>query len=824
MNQKFDVTGMTCSACSAHVEKSVKAVDGVLSVNVNLLQNSMTVDFDENKTSTAAIISAVESGGYGASVKGEKREDKDTASAHSDTVLKRFIWSLVFMIPLMYISMGHMLHLPLPGFLHGEGTHMINALTQFILTIPVLIINSKYFVNGFKALIRRAPNMDTLVATGSAAAVIYGVAMLYNMAWNVEHSHIVEDAAMNLYFESSAMILTLITLGKYFEARSKGKTSRAIQQLMKLTPKTATVEREGASVTIDTADIIKGDIVIVKAGESIPVDGVITEGYGSVDESSVTGESIPVDKSVGAKAIGGTVNTSGYFKMRAERVGDDTAIAKIIALVEEASSSKAPIAKLADRVSGVFVPVVMSIAAITAICWYVSGRGIGFALSMGISVLVISCPCALGLATPTAIMVGTGKGAQLGVLVKDAESLELAHKIKKVILDKTGTVTEGKPVVTDVFSADKHHLTVTAASAESLSEHPLSVAIVEYAKDIPLKKAENIVQLSGMGIRCNIDGNTVLAGNARLMQSEKIDISEYDKLAKELAQSGKTALYFAENNTLLGVIAVADKVKQTSKAAVKEFEDMGIEVAMLTGDNRQTAAAVANEIGIKTVFAEVLPTDKESYVRKAKEDGSVVAMVGDGINDAPALVSADVGIAIGAGTDIAIESADIVLMHSDLGDAVNAVKLSRAVIRNIKQNLFWAFFYNVIGIPIAAGVLFLPFGIKLNPMIASAAMSFSSVFVVTNALRLRFFDPNKNNKQSIARKEETVMTKTIKIEGMMCNHCTGRVSQLLNDMDGVTAVVSLENKNAVVTLTKEISDETLAKVITDAGYEVVGIE
>lgn len=828
MTQKFDVTGMTCSACSAHVEKSVKAVDGVLTVSVNLLKNSMNVDFDESKTSIDAIISAVESGGYGASVSGKKvqAKEKNTTKVQSDNILKRFIWSLVFMVPLMYVSMGHMLNLPMPFFLHGDGTHMINALTQFILTIPVLVINSKYFTNGFKALLRRAPNMDTLVATGSAAATIYGIAMLYNMAWNVEHSHIVSESAMNLYFESAAMILTLITLGKYLEARSKGKTSQAIQQLIRLTPQTAVVERDGAAVMINTEDIIKGDTVIVKAGESIPVDGVIIEGNGSVDESSVTGESIPVDKSVGAKAIGGTVNISGYFKMRAEQVGDDTAIAKIIALVEEASATKAPIAKLADKVSGVFVPIVMSIAVITAIIWYASGYGIGFSLSMGISVLVISCPCALGLATPTAIMVGTGKGAQLGVLVKDAESLELAHKVKKVILDKTGTVTEGKPVVTDIFGDDKEHLIITAASAENLSEHPLSAAVVEYAKDKQLKKAENIEQLAGRGIRCIIDGKTILAGNKKLMQSENIDISRYEQTAYQLAENGKTVLYFSENGVSLGIIAVADKIKETSKAAVKAFEDMGIEVAMLTGDNEKTALAVASAVGISNVYAEVLPTDKESYVRKAKEDGSIVAMVGDGINDAPALVSADVGIAIGAGTDIAIESADIVLMHSDLGDAVNAVKLSRAVIRNIKQNLFWAFFYNVIGIPIAAGLLYLPFGLKLNPMIASAAMSCSSVFVVTNALRLRFFNPIKNikEKQEIIRKEEKTMTKTIKIEGMMCNHCTGRVSQLLNDMDGVTAVVSLEDKNAVVTLSKDISDDELAKVITDAGYQVIGIE
>lgn len=828
MTQKFDVTGMTCSACSAHVEKSVKAVDGVLTVNVNLLKNSMNVEFDENKTSTDAIISAVESGGYGASVSGKngQAKEKDLAKEQSDNILKRFVWSLIFMIPLMYVSMGHMLHIPLPSFLHGDGTHMTNALTQFILTIPVLVINSKYFTNGFKALLRRAPNMDTLVATGSAAATIYGVAMLYNMAWNTEHSHIMSESAMNLYFESAAMILTLITLGKYLEARSKGKTSQAIQQLIRLTPKTATVERDGIALTINTEDIIKGDTVIVKAGESIPVDGVITDGNGSVDESSVTGESIPVDKSVGAKVIGGTVNLSGYFKMRAEQVGDDTAIAKIIALVEDASASKAPIAKLADKVSGVFVPIVMSIAVITAIIWYLMGYGIGFSLSMGISVLVISCPCALGLATPTAIMVGTGKGAQLGVLVKDAESLELAHKVKKVILDKTGTVTEGKPVVTDVIADNKEDLIITAASAEKLSEHPLSVAVVEYAKDKTLKKAENIEQLAGKGIRCTIDGKIVLAGNKKLMDSENVDILKYEHISYQLAEKGKTVLYFSENGKMLGIIAVADRIKETSKSAVQAFEDMGIEVAMLTGDNEKTALAVASEVGINKVYAEVLPTDKESYVRKAKEDGSIVAMVGDGINDAPALVSADVGIAIGAGTDIAIESADIVLMHSDLGDAVNAVKLSRAVIRNIKQNLFWAFFYNVIGIPIAAGLLYLPFGLKLNPMIASAAMSCSSVFVVTNALRLRFFNPIKNikEKQEIIRKEEKIMTKTIKIEGMMCNHCTGRVNQLLNEMDGVSAVVSLGNKNAVVTLSKDVSDEELAKVITDAGYQVVGIE
>lgn len=830
MVKKFNVSGMTCSACSAHVEKSVSSVVGVNSVNVNLLQNSMSVDFDENTASVEDIINAVKKGGYGASLKGEEKQHKQSveneAEKQSKSVLHRFIWSLVFMLPLMYVSMGHMLGLPMPFFLHGEGTHLINALTQLLLTIPVLVINSKYFKGGFKALINRAPNMDTLVATGSAAAVIYGIAMLYYMAWHTEHAHIAESAAMNLYFESAAMILTLITLGKYLEARSKGKTSQAVEQLIRLTPKTAFVERDGEITQIATEDIQKGDIVVVKAGESIPVDGVITEGNGSIDESSVTGESIPVDKSEGANTIGGTVNVSGYFKMRAERVGEDTAISKIIALVEEASSSKAPIAKLADKVSGVFVPVVMTIAVLTVAAWLIAGRGLGFALSMGISVLVISCPCALGLATPTAIMVGTGKGAQLGVLVKSAESLETAHKVKTVVLDKTGTVTEGKPTVTDIIGEDKERLVITAASAEALSEHPLSAAIVEYAKDRQLEKAENIKQLAGMGIGCEISGKKVLAGNKRLMTSEGIDISQYEKTVQKLSNEGKTALYFAENEAPLGIIAVADRIKETSADAVKAFEDMGIKVVMLTGDNEKTAAAVAKAVGIKNVRAEVLPSDKEAHVRAEKEKGAVVAMVGDGINDAPALVSADVGIAIGAGTDIAIESADIVLMHSNLGDAVNAVKLSRAVITNIKQNLFWAFFYNVIGIPIAAGLLYIPFGLKLNPMIASAAMSMSSVFVVTNALRLRFFNPIKSviNNNVKTGKEEKIMTKTIKIEGMACGHCTARVEKALNEMDGVTAVVSLENKNAVVTLTKDVSDDALAKTVTDAGYEVVGIE
>lgn len=844
MKQKFDVTGMTCSACSAHVEKSVSKLEGVQCVNVNLLQNSMVVEYDDNTLGTTDIIHAVESGGYGASVQGETKTQeapKNVAAEEMHHMKRRLIASFCFLIPLFYISMGHMMGAPLPAILLGDENVMIFALTQLFLTIPVLIINKKYFVVGFKALWNKAPNMDSLIALGSAASVVYSVFAIYSMAYAMGHGDLMtaHHYGMELYFESAAMILTLITVGKYMETRSKGKTSEAISKLMDLAPKTATVLRGGVEREIPVEEVVTGDTIIVKPGQRIPVDGKIIEGFSAVDESAITGESIPVEKQVGDTVIGATVNKSGYFRMTATRVGKDTTLSQIIALVEEAGASKAPIAKLADKVSGVFVPVVITIAILAAVIWFVAGnQPFSFALSIGIAVLVISCPCALGLATPTAIMVGTGKGAEYGILVKSAESLEIAHQVQTVVLDKTGTLTEGKPVVTDVVLAKgilRNRLLKQAAAVEALSEHPLAEAIVAYAKEkeVAFEKAENLTATAGQGVEADVAGKHILAGNLKMMQERGIQLGEWEAKAVELAEAGKTPLFFAENETFLGIVALADTLKPTSKAAVDAFHQMGIEVVMLTGDNKRTAEAIAKELDIQ-VIAEVLPQDKEREVRRLQEQGKKVAMIGDGINDAPALMRADVGVAIGAGTDVAMESADIILMKSDLMDAVTAIELSHATIRNIKENLFWAFFYNACGIPLAAGVFYPFLEWKLNPMFAAAAMSFSSAFVVGNALRLRLFRPKyaktttalpkEDIQKELNHKEEIGMKKVLKIEGMMCNHCTGRVEKALNDLDGVTAEVSLEGKSATVTLSKDVSDETLVQTVTDAGYEVVDIQ
>lgn len=844
MKQKFDVTGMTCSACSAHVEKSVSKLEGVQCVNVNLLQNSMVVEYDDNALGTTDIIHAVESGGYGASVQGENKTQeapKNVAAEEMHHMKRRLIASFCFLIPLFYISMGHMMGAPLPAILLGDENVMIFALTQLFLTIPVLIINKKYYVVGFKALWNRAPNMDSLIALGSAASVVYSVFAIYSMAYAMGHGDLMtaHHYGMELYFESAAMILTLITVGKYMETRSKGKTSEAISKLMDLAPKTATVLRNGVEQEIPVEEVVTGDTIIVKPGQRIPVDGKIIEGFSAVDESAITGESIPVEKQVGDTVIGATVNKSGYFRMTATRVGKDTTLSQIIALVEEAGASKAPIAKLADKVSGVFVPVVITIAILAAVIWFVAGnQPFSFALSIGIAVLVISCPCALGLATPTAIMVGTGKGAEYGILVKSAESLEIAHQVQTVVLDKTGTLTEGKPIVTDIVLAKgilRNRLLKQAAAVEALSEHPLAEAIVAYAKEkeVSFEKAENLQATAGQGVEADVAGKHILAGNLKMMQERGIQLGEWEAKAVELAEAGKTPLFFAENETFLGIVALADTLKPTSKAAVDAFHQMGIEVVMLTGDNKRTAQAIAKELDIQ-VIAEVLPQDKEREVRRLQEQGKKVAMIGDGINDAPALMRADVGVAIGAGTDVAMESADIILMKSDLMDAVTAIELSHATIRNIKENLFWAFFYNACGIPLAAGVFYPLLEWKLNPMFAAAAMSFSSAFVVGNALRLRLFRPKyaktttalpkEDIQKELNHKEEIGMKKVLKIEGMMCNHCTGRVEKALNDLDGVTAEVSLEGKSATVTLSKDVSDETLVQTVTDAGYEVVDIQ
>ena len=668
--------------------------------------------------------------------------------------------------------------------------------------------------------------MDSLIAIGSGAAFAYGIIAIYCIGYGLGHGdkEFAHSYMMNLYFESAAMILALITLGKFLESRAKGKTSQAIEKLIDLSPKTAVVIRDGKEVTVGVDDVQIGEIVVVKAGQSVPLDGVIVEGNGAIDESAITGESIAVEKNVGDKVIGATINKSGYFKFKVEKVGEDTALSQIIHLVEEASASKAPIAKLADKVSGIFVPVVISIAVITIIVWLLLGKGVSFALSMGISVLVISCPCALGLATPTAIMVGTGKGAQYGILTKSAESLETAHQVDTVILDKTGTITEGKPSVTDIAPvgiSDKELLQI-AASIEYLSEHPIAKAIVEKANGLELSNVADFEQIAGQGVKGSVDGKKVLAGNYKMMRENNIEVSEDEVFAKD----GKTSLYFAVDNKFVGIIAVADTIKATSRQAIEDMRNMGLDVIMLTGDNAVTANAIKNKLSLSSAVAEVLPSDKEDEVRKLQQSGHKVAMVGDGINDAPALTRADVGIAIGAGTDIAIESADIVLMKSDLQDVVTSIELSHSVIKNIKENLFWAFFYNALGIPVAAGVLYGIAGLKLNPMIAALAMSFSSVFVVSNALRLRFFKPKCNNIKTVKNeKENKTMTKTIKINGMMCSHCTGRVGEVLNAIDGVSAEVSLDNGGqAVVTLAKDVSDDVLKKAVVDAGYEVVGIE
>lgn len=818
---------MTCSACSAHVEKSVKKLDGVKSVNVNLLQNNMHVDFDETAISVDDIINAVVSGGYGASVAGKEQEKKDNKIDNEISNMKfRLVVSLVCLVPLMYISMGHMWGWPFLSVFHGAENGITFALTQMLLTLPIMYVNRKYYITGFKTLFHGAPNMDSLIAIGSGAAFVYGIIAIYCIGYGLGHGdkEFAHSYMMNLYFESAAMILALITLGKFLESRAKGKTSQAIEKLIDLSPKTAVVIRDGKEVTVGVDDVQIGEIVVVKAGQSVPLDGVIVEGNGAIDESAITGESIAVEKNVGDKVIGATINKSGYFKFKVEKVGEDTALSQIIYLVEEASASKAPIAKLADKVSGIFVPVVISIAVITIIVWLLLGKGVSFALSMGISVLVISCPCALGLATPTAIMVGTGKGAQYGILTKSAESLETAHQVDTVVLDKTGTITEGKPSVTDIAPvgiSDKELLQI-AASIEYLSEHPLAKAIVEKADGLELSDIADFEQIVGQGVKGNVDGKKVLAGNYKMMRENNIEVSEDEIFAND----GKTSLYFAVDNKFVGIIAVADTIKETSRQAIEDMRNMGLDVIMLTGDNAVTANAIKNKLPLSSAVAEVLPSDKEEEVRKLQQSGHKIAMVGDGINDAPALTRADVGIAIGAGTDIAIESADIVLMKSDLQDVVTSIELSHSVIKNIKENLFWAFFYNALGIPIAAGVLYGIAGLKLNPMIAALAMSFSSVFVVSNALRLRFFKPKCNNIKTVKNEKENItMTKTIKINGMMCSHCTGRVGEVLNAIDGVSAEVSLDNGGqAVVTLAKDVSDDVLKKAVVDAGYEVVGIE
>lgn len=751
--EKYTVSGMTCAACSAAVERAVSQVPGVSSVNVNLLANVMVVEYDESALDASRIIAAVSDAGYAAAPASAEQQRTQAAPVGAITdeiaqMKKRVVVSLVFMVLLMYVSMGHMLHLPVPAFLLGLENAGTMALLQFLLTLPVLLVNRQYFQVGFKTLWRRSPNMDSLIAIGSGAAVVYGVFALFRISYGLGHGELdlVARYSHDLYFESAGMILALITLGKFLEARSKGRTSDAIAKLMDLAPKTATVIRDGQEMEIPAADLVVGDIIVIRPGQSIPVDGVIIEGSSAVDESAITGESIPVAKTVGDPVVSATLNKAGAFKFRATRIGEDTTLAQIIRLVEEAGASKAPIAKLADRISAVFVPVVMAIALAAFIIWLLLGYPLEFALTTAVAVLVISCPCALGLATPVAIMVGTGQGALHGILIKSAEALETAHSVDTIVLDKTGTITEGRPQVTDVIPGPDlkpEELLQLAASLEKPSEHPLAEAVTAKAAQEGLEPApvDEFMAVPGKGIRAELGGKTYLAGNLAFMQENKIELGIFAAEADRLAEEGKTPMYFADTRRALGLIAAADVVKPTSRQAIAALESMGLDVVMLTGDNKRTAEAIRRELNLGSALAEVLPEDKEREIRRLQEQGRKVAMVGDGINDAPALARADVGIAIGAGTDVALESADIVLVKNDLRDVVTAVKLSRATLRNIKQNLFWAFFYNSLGIPLAAGLFYPLFGWKLSPMYAAAAMSLSSIFVVTNALRLRKFTP-----------------------------------------------------------------------------------
>ncbi|MDO5717877.1 MAG: heavy metal translocating P-type ATPase [Tissierellia bacterium] len=842
MKSEFDIRGMTCSACSQHVEKAVSNLEAVTKVSVNLLSNTMNVEYDGDKINELDIIDAVDKAGYQAISRDKKtlvsKDNSDDEISKENKDMKfRLIVSFLFMIPLMYIAMGDMVGLPVPNIFKGPENSVIFAFTQMLMTLPIIYVNRKYYINGFKSLIRKSPNMDSLIAIGSSAAFLYGLFVIYKLAFGLGHGYqdIVHKYMHSLYFESAAMILALITLGKYLEAKSKGKTTDAIKKLMDLSPKKAIRLEDGREVEIDIEEVRLGDILVVRPGSSIPVDGKVVDGKGSVDTSAITGESIPVEVFEGDEVIGSTILQLGSLKIEAEKIGEDTTLSKIIKLVQDANATKAPISKLADKIAAIFVPVVISISILATIIWLITGSGFEFALTIGISILVISCPCALGLATPVAIMVGTGKGASNGILIKSAEALETLHEVGAIVLDKTGTITIGRPEVTDIINmsekSDEEFIAI-AKAIESPSEHPLSLAIKNLDRgDDKELKVKNFTNHLGKGIEGTIDGILYHAGNLSYMKELKIDLLLAENKAEKLSNEGKTVLYFSDSHKILGLIAVADKIKKSSSKAVDYLHEEGISVYMLTGDNEKTAAAIANELKLDDVMAEVLPQDKEEMVRKTKEGGISVAMVGDGINDAPALARADVGIAIGAGTDIAIEAADIVLMKSDLLDVVNAIDLSKQTIKNIKQNLFWAFFYNILCIPLAAGVFYKPFGIMLNPMIASAAMSLSSLFVVTNALRLNRFKPiakidsheDMQFKKEIL-KEETKMKKVFKIEGMSCSHCSGRVTQVLNDFDNVNAIVDLDNAKADVEMPEDMDVDILKKAIEDAGYSVISIE
>ena len=857
--EQYNVTGMSCAACSARVEKAVKKVPGVTSCSVSLLTNSMGV---EGTASPAAILSAVQEAGYGASPKTASASKTSGASADLDALAdhetpklkRRLIASLGFLLVLMYFSMGHMMWgWPLPHWF--DGNHVAMGLVQLLLAGIVMVINQKFFINGFKGLIHGAPNMDTLVALGSMASFVWSTYALFAMtrAQVDGNDELVMHYMMEFYFESAAMILTLITVGKMLEARSKGKTTDALKSLMKLAPKTATLVRDGAEVTVAIADVQKGDVFVVRPGENIPVDGVVLEGTSAVNESALTGESIPVDKAVGDKVSAATTNQSGFLRCEATRVGEDTTLAQIIKMVSDAAATKAPIAKIADTVSGFFVPAVISIAVVTTIVWLLLGHELGYALARGISVLVISCPCALGLATPVAIMVGNGLGAKNGILFKTAASLEAAGRTQIVALDKTGTITEGAPRVTDLLPAEgvsETELLTLAAALESRSEHPLAKAVLAdaEAKAITFPEVTDFAALPGNGLAAKLDGMDIYAGNAAFIQTKLTLPAALAQQAEKLASEGKTPLFFGGAGRLLGVIAVADTIKEDSPEAIRQLQNMGIRVVMLTGDNQRTADAIGRQAGVDEVIAGVLPDGKEAVIRQLQASGKV-AMVGDGINDAPALTRADTGIAIGAGTDVAIDAADVVLMNSKLSDVPAAIRLSRATLRNIHENLFWAFIYNIIGIPLAAG-LFIPFGLTLNPMFGAAAMSLSSFCVVSNALRLNLFDLHstrhdhktaspaaapvqsaaENNKKSDAeapevKTEDHTMKKTLKVEGMMCGHCEARVKKALEALPEVDeAVVSHEAGTAIVTLNAEVADDVLKNAVEAQDYKVTGIQ
>lgn len=844
MTEKFVVTGMTCAACAAHVEKAAGAVAGVNSAAVNLMLGTLVCSYDRDKASPQAIIAAVEAAGYGAAPADDaKRDIRREQDAAAKAMGRRLLWSVVCLVPLFYLSMGHMLGLPVPAFMHRQP--LLAAAVQLALCLPILLLNRAYFTVGFSRLFRGSPNMDSLVALGAAAGLTYSLIEMGLLCAGQL------TGMPDLYFESAGMILTLVTVGKYLEERSKGKTTGAITALLALAPETAVVRRNGTEVTVAADQIRAGETVIIRQGGRIPVDGTVTKGSGAVDESALTGESMPVEKTPGSSAVSATVLTSGYLELTADRVGADTTLSQIVQLMEQAAASKAPISRLADKISAVFVPVVISIAVLAAVLWAtVGGMGIRFCLSIGIAVLVISCPCALGLATPVAITVATGKAAEKGILIKSAASLELLGQVDTVVLDKTGTVTAGTPQVTDVLcvpGVTEEELLCAAASLEKPSGHPLADAIVQEAarRSIPLCAVSDFTAVPGGGVQAVLDGKTLYAGNDRYMTLIGAGTAALRAAAEALAAAGKTPLYFAEEQQLLGVVAVADVVKPDSAAAIAALRRSGREVVLLTGDDRRTAEAIARQVGVERVIAQVLPQDKARCVEELQKDGRLVAMVGDGVNDAPALVTADVGLAIGAGTDVAIESADVVLMHSSLMDIVDAAALSRATLRNIRQNLFWAFFYNAIGIPVAAGVLYPALQLTLDPMLAAAAMSLSSVCVVSNALRLRSWKgaptdnhvsldksadltdndtvhtDHTNTAASAAQQEEPTMQKTLTIEGMMCAHCAAHVEKALNALPGVTAVVDLAAKTAVVT--GDADNEALKKAVDDAGYQVTDI-